>query len=229
MSKVAVLLGIFTLFGIFVAFSNFAFAVPENSSDAKPDFPESIKIGEKASFSLKISNLEYYRVSDIEPIITIMPKSASKFVHVEINPQISTLWDGFYEITHGTIYVDKGIPVDRIFVSVSFMGKNQFGEQVSLSSDSTFNASIKIEKSQNGEIPSNFVSEQKNNEKPSCTNLNIPLYGCSDDVTVKIDSPLKQIKSGIKWHNVECHGDLVLAEKKDLKSRYASQYLQKLS
>lgn len=162
MSKIAVLLGVFTLFGVFIGFSNFAFAVPENPmSDAKPDFPESIKIGEKATFYLKMSNLEYDRVSDIEPIITIMPKDASEFVHVEINPQISTLWHGYYQTTKGTIYVDKGIPVDRIFVSVSFMGNNQFGEQVSLTSDSTFNASIKIEKSQNEEILDDSISDHK--------------------------------------------------------------------
>lgn len=108
-----------------------------------------------------MSNLEYDRVSDIEPIITIMPKNASEFVHVEINPQISTLWHGYYQTTKGTIYVDKGIPVDRIFVSVSFMGNNQFGEQVSLTSDSTFNASIKIEKSQNEEILDDSISDHK--------------------------------------------------------------------
>ncbi|MGQ0771602.1 MAG: hypothetical protein ACT4NT_02350 [Nitrososphaerota archaeon] len=126
---------------------NLAFAAQENLvPDANQDFPESIKIGEKVKFSLRMSNPQDYPISDIEPVIEILPKSASKFVHVEINPQISTLWDEFYEITQGTIYVDEDIPVDRIFVSVSFMGKNPYGEQVSLASVSTFNASIKIEK-----------------------------------------------------------------------------------
>lgn len=178
---------------------------------AKPYFPESIKIGEKTPFSLKMSNLREDRISDIEPIITIMPKSASEFVHVDINPQISTLWDGFYEITHGTIQVDKGIPVDRIFVSVSFMGKNPFGEQVPLSSDSTFNASIKIEK-ESLNADSIFDLEKK---KPNCSNPNskTPLYGCSYVVTVKIDSPLKQFKSGVQIDQIQCKAGLELVIK----------------
>lgn len=126
---------------------NLAFAVQENAvQDAKQDFPESIKVGEKLKFSLRMSNPQDYLISDIEPIVEIMPKDASAFVRVEISPKISALREGSYEIIQGTIYVDKGIPVDRIFVSVSFMGKNPYGEQVTLASVSTFNASIKIEK-----------------------------------------------------------------------------------
>ena len=209
------LVWIFAVLMLFCTIS-LVFATQENpTSNTKPNFPESIKIGEKTPFSLKMSNLREDRISDIEPIITIMPKSASKFVHVEINPQISTLWDGFYQNTNGTIYVDKDIPVDRIFVSVSFMGKNPDGEQVSLTPDSTFNASIKIEKLKNKEVLGDFVSDQKNNEKPSCTNPNIPLYGCSDITTVKIDSPLKQFKSGLSWFEIKCAEDKVIILKTD--------------
>ncbi|HWP52450.1 MAG TPA: hypothetical protein VNK07_00150 [Candidatus Binatia bacterium] len=173
---------------------NLVFAAQENAVPGAKEFPKSIKVGEKVPFSLKVSNLEEYRVSDIEPIITIMPKSASEYVHVEINPQISTLWDGFYDVAHGTIHVDKDIPVDRIFVSVSFMGKNPYGEQVPLSSVSTFSTSIKIEK-ESPNTESIFDYKIKHEAKTSKTTDSGIVYdiidGTVDKITILSDGTLQ--------------------------------------
>lgn len=179
--------------------------VPENPiQDAMPQFPESIKIGEKAKFSLKMSNPKDYRISDIVSIVEIMPKSVSEFVHIEINPQISTIWEGFYEITYGTILVDKGIPVDRIFVSVSFVGKNQDEEQVSLKIISSNSASIKIEKgsAQSGKSIFEYKDKVKytlNASKPSDSDIHYYIQGGTvetiailSDGSLQIDVSMKQ-------------------------------------
>lgn len=183
-----------------VSLTNLALAAQENPTpNANKDFPKSIKIGEKATFSLRMSNSQDYIMSDIKPVIEIIPKNATNFVHVEISPQISTVIGGFYQVTHGTVYVDKGLPADRIFVSVSFMGKNPEGEQVTLASYSTFNASIRIEKEFTDTDTESMFDLEK--QKPSCTNPNpkVPLYGCGNTVTVKIDTPLQQFKSGNRY------------------------------
>lgn len=178
----------FFVVGMLLCTVNLAFGSQENpTSDANQDFTKSIKAGEKIPFSLKMSNLKD-RISDIEPIIMIMPKSASNFVRVEINPQISTLWDGFYEIAHGTIYVDKDIPYDRVFVSVYFMGKNPHGEQVPLAERSTFNVSIKIEKSQNKEIVDDYASDHQSKEKQYSVKYNI-----SKKDVLTLSTPTKKI------------------------------------
>lgn len=181
------------------------FAAQENPVfAAKPHFPESIKIGEKTPFSVKVNNNVGTFVSEIAPVIDVSPKSTSSFIHVQASPSLTVLPDGFSDIVHGTILADRGIPVDRIFVSVSFIAKNSRGEQVPLINPEN-SASIKIEKeSANADTKSMFDLE-----KPSCTNPNpkIPLYGCGNTVTVKIDSPLKQFKSGIPINKIQCNKD----------------------
>jgi hypothetical protein len=191
--------------------TNLAFAAQENQIHTKAHFPDAIKIGEKAKFSVKLTNVGYFFVSDIKPVIEVNPKSASSFVHVDVNPSMTALWKGYSDMIYGTIYVDKDIPVERIFVSVYFVAKSG-GKQTSLMNPEN-NAAIKIEKeSPNTDSKSIFDFEK---EKPTCLNPNskTPLYGCNDVVTVKIDSPLKQFKSGIPRGEIQCRENLVVATK----------------
>lgn len=191
----------FVLVLILLYTTNLAFAAQENPVHTKAHFPDSIKIEEKAKFSVKLTNISYYFVSDIKPVIEVNPKSASSFVHVEINPSVTALWGGYSGMVYGTIYVDKDIPVERIFVSIYFVAKNSNGEQISLVNPEN-NASIKIEEGSPNIYTNSIFDLEK--EKSTCSNPSskVPLYGCSDVVTVKIDSPLKQFKSGIPSQHV---------------------------
>ncbi|MBI5378011.1 MAG: hypothetical protein HZA82_05245, partial [Thaumarchaeota archaeon] len=191
--------------------TNLAFATQENPVyAAKPHFPESINIQENTKFSVKVSNTGDSFLSDIKPIIEVNPKSASGFVHIQASPSVTALWGGYSDMVYGTIYVDKDIPVERIFVSVSFTAKNSRGEMIPLANPEN-NASIKIEKDSSDKNTDSIFDLEK--EKPNCSNSKVSLYGCSDTTTVKIDSPLKQFKSGTPSQQVTCSEGLELVIK----------------
>lgn len=106
-------------------------------------FPDSIKAGDEAKFSIKVTNKgPSYFVSDIRTVVDVMPKSAAEFVHVTASTNL-TLWKGYSELVYGTIRIDKEIPHQRIFVSIYFVGKDMHGSQVPLASpDNNFDVKI---------------------------------------------------------------------------------------
>ena len=165
---------------------NLAFAEQENPVyAARAHFPDSLKVGEKDKFSIKLTNYKEYFLSDIKPEIEVNPQSASSFVHIETTPGLTGLWGGYSDMVYGTIYADRDIPVDRIFVSVSFSAKNSRGEIMLLSNPEN-NAVIKIGKENS--IP------VKNTVKKS----------------ESLPSPLQQFRSGTQPDEIICHDGLDL-------------------
>lgn len=186
-----------------------AYALEDNhfQISTKMHFPKIIHPQEKMNFSITVRNLKtVLYVENIKPIFDISPKSVSSYVHIETKPVEKLLWPGDVDTIYGAIQIDKNISAEKIFISTSFEAMGAFKVPI-FSRGQTDTAWITIDKN-NSEKTSNSM------DTAICGNSDFPTYGCGVTVTVRLDSPLKQFKSGIPTDQITCKQGLELVMKK---------------
>ena len=111
------------------------------------DFPEFLILGETANFEIKVTyNGPYSWVKNLEPTFEIFPSSARPYVIIQNHEDFSlfTFWKGHINTLYGTIHISEDIPLDAIFLSVSFNGDIRSEEQA-ISIDPNNGVSLKID------------------------------------------------------------------------------------
>jgi hypothetical protein len=93
--------------------------------------PEKIFYG-KTNLKIPTSiNLAYQRgpyfLTDLNAVIDVYPKSASRFVNIEIKPPYPSLSPTYTTTFQGMITVDSEIPSDMIFLSLYYTAKDNRG------------------------------------------------------------------------------------------------------
>lgn len=151
------------IFAVLVLFytANLAFAAQENAFhvSSKLRFPEVLHAGEKAKFTISVTNKGPMDiVENLEPVIDVTPASATLYVHIETGLVEKSLWVNEGATISGNISVDKEIPVEQIFLSVSFAANDTRNNWVSVT-DPNQTVSIKIEKSSFGEDNGKSLAE----------------------------------------------------------------------
>jgi hypothetical protein len=68
-----------------------------------------------------------YTLADLNATIDVYPQSAAPFVSVEVEPSYPSLITGYSTTFFGKITVDDKIPVDQIFLSLYYTGKDVRG------------------------------------------------------------------------------------------------------
>jgi hypothetical protein len=90
--------------------------------------PASIPTQEKNKFSIDLLYQKGpYTITDLNATIDVYPQSAAPFVSVEITPLHTSLITTYSTTFSGKITVDNEIPVDQIFLSVYYTGKDVRG------------------------------------------------------------------------------------------------------
>ena len=142
------------------------------------------------SFEIKFMYYDHpYHIDSLYPILEVNPSSARSHVHLDVDP--IDVYPGRIFRIPVTMIVDSDIKYDKIFLNLSFIGNKSRADAV-YKSDWTESAIIDV------------IQDTDSNE--SSSESLVP--------DLANHSPLKQIKSGTEFHNVECKEGLKLAYKK---------------
>lgn len=157
--------------------------------------PSEIITDTPISFEIKFMYYNQpYSIESFSPVIEVNPSSARQNVHIEIEP--INVYPGQIFRIPVMMTVDSKIEHEKIFLNLSFIGNNTNSDIV-YKSGWTNSAILGI--LQNDTVSKSPVSEFQSESIAS----NI----------LQNQSPLKQLKSGIKFHNIECNEGLVLAQR----------------
>ena len=155
--------------------------------------------GESTKFIIKLW-VDGPMLYDIKPLIDVYPTSASSHVKIEAETLYS-LEPRTAGTFHITITSDPEIPLGKIFLSVYFVAKDNYGITMR-GGWSDHGSTINVEQSQ--QIPDSLaiqLEQAKQNIEPA------------KNAIKNNDPPLKQIKSGSSLYDIKCRNDLLLIAK----------------
>lgn len=184
-------LTIFSVIMLFGISPVFAYSIEENQFhvSTKMHFPKTIKPQEIKDFSITIINVKsVLYVQNLTATFDISPKSASQYVHIEAKPIEKLLWAGSGDTIHGIIQIDNDIPVEKIFIAVSFKGIGSHDISV-FSTSQTDTTWITVEHNNTSRTSGGSFSPDKT------------VY----PVPWETKYPLKQIKSGVALVDIKCN------------------------
>ena len=173
--------------------------------------PVTISPNTEAKFEIKFQYTKgTYSLNNVTAIADITPQGAASFVHFNAEP--FDVYQNSIARIPVTISIDPDIEYEKIFLNISYVG--------------TGINDVQFKSSWSDFIIFDIAPKEKSlppctSDRTACFNRDANIcdpggWECGDaeDIfNVVIDSPLKQIKSGIKFHNVECNEGLVLAQR----------------
>lgn len=219
----------------FVASIPLSFGAQQNLSEGISSFeklPDTIVPGSLYEFELKFQITDSpYWLRGMSPVVDISPKTDANNVHISFE-KMSSGFSTIYRVPV-TLYVDKNVSSEKIFLNVSFVSENSSGDKLR----SSWSESAVLNISQlplSAELPSSQDYEFATVSGASCMYDSSVCFGMFSNKTVIpiqcdyshncgaipsdhdgsfFPSPLKQFKSGTLADETECRETLVLIQK----------------
>jgi len=224
-TRLLILIGVFVLVLIPVATKSFAEESFDGHSSIDPSLSE-ITSGKSTVMNIRfLYTSGPYAMNNFTPIIEVNPSSVRKFVQIDVDS---------IEITQGqikripvTLTIDPHIDHDKIFLSISFTGNHFMTDELQKSS---WNDQVVLDVIVNDKLIPEPEPEQDRPIHENCgpgTTLQNGICVVDESQKATTDSsaklgnphqnivsPLKQMQSGIEFHNVKCSEGLQLVYKK---------------